>query len=66
MAMRVAQHGNGNGDKDGRRLTATATKWSVAKKTRVVHKDEGNDEGGKSNGNDNKEGDCKEEGNGKQ
>jgi hypothetical protein len=34
--------------------------------TRVVGKNEGNGKGGKSSGNDNKEGNCKEEGNGKQ
>jgi hypothetical protein len=42
-----------------------ATKRAVAMATRVADKDEGNVKSGKSNGNGNKEGDCKEEGNGK-
>jgi hypothetical protein len=35
---------------------------AVVMGTRVAVKDEGNDEGGKSNGDGNKEGDCKKEG----
>ncbi len=43
-----------------------AKKRAVAMATRMVGKDEGNGEGGMSDGNDDKEANCKEEGNGKQ
>ncbi len=43
---------------------ATATKREVAMAMRVADKDEGNGEGSKSIGHGDKEGNCKEDGNG--
>jgi hypothetical protein len=43
---------------------AVAMKKAVAMVRRVAGEDEGDCKGGKSDGNGNKEGDCKEEGNG--
>jgi hypothetical protein len=54
------QHGDGNGEKDGRQVMAMATKSAVAMVTRMVGKDEGDGESGKSDGDGNKEGTCKE------
>ncbi len=44
---------------------ATATKRAMVMVTRVAGKDEGNGESGKSDGDGNEEGICKEEGDGK-
>jgi hypothetical protein len=60
------QHGDGNCEKDGGQAIAMTTNRAVVMAMRVAGKDEGNGESGKSNGNGDKEGDCKEEGNGKQ
>jgi hypothetical protein len=45
---------------------AMGTKRAVVMAKRMAGKDEGNGKGAKSNGNGDKEGDCKEDGNGEQ
>jgi hypothetical protein len=45
-----SKEGDGNGNKGGRRAMVTVTKRAMATALRVAGKEEGNGDGGKSNG----------------